>query len=57
MTSVVKNSIAFGVSTIGPLHVEQDLPNQDAFLHEQFEWGNVAAVSERILHMTDGCLQ
>jgi len=46
MINPVKSSIVFGVSTIGPLHLEHNLPNQDAFAHEQFEWGNVAVVSD-----------
>lgn len=36
----------FGYSEIGPLHKKRQLPNQDAFCHHAYPWGELIALSD-----------
>jgi serine/threonine protein phosphatase PrpC len=36
----------FGCSEIGPLHKTRQLPNQDAFCHHTYPWGELIALSD-----------
>lgn len=36
----------WGVSTIGPLHIQMGIPNQDAWMSDQFTWGNVVSIAD-----------
>lgn len=36
----------WGASVRGPLHIRENLPNQDAFVTRQYSWGHVIAVSD-----------
>ena len=40
--------IAWGVTTIGPLHIKSGLPNQDAMLSKKYKWGEIIAVSDGV---------
>jgi serine/threonine protein phosphatase PrpC len=37
---------SWGASVIGPLHVKEGLPNQDAWISRHYDWGDVVAVSD-----------
>lgn len=36
----------WGVSEIGPLHVKENIPNQDSFLIKKYSWGAVGVVCD-----------
>ena len=41
-----KNWNGWGVSEIGPLHIKENLPNQDSFIVKKFCWGIVGVVCD-----------
>jgi len=36
----------WGVSEIGPLHIKENIPNQDSFIVKKYSWGIVAVVCD-----------
>jgi serine/threonine protein phosphatase PrpC len=36
----------WGVSQIGPLHIKENIPNQDSFIIKKYRWGIVAVVCD-----------
>ncbi len=36
----------FGSSVIGPLHIKNELPNQDSFITKNYSWGNIVVVAD-----------
>lgn len=41
-----KNWSGWGVSEIGPLHIKENIPNQDSFIVKRFSWGIVGVVCD-----------
>ncbi len=37
---------SWGISVIGPMHIKNDIPNQDSWMSRQYNWGNVIVVSD-----------
>ncbi|MDF1876114.1 protein phosphatase 2C domain-containing protein [Sulfurimonas sp. SAG-AH-194-I05] len=36
----------WGVSEIGPLHIKENIPNQDSFIIKKYSWGSVGVVCD-----------
>lgn len=38
--------IGWGVSEIGPLHIKENIPNQDSYIVKKYSWGMVGAICD-----------